>query len=99
MRAEDICRTAADLVAGDRGMQHGDKHRNHANIVLFWNAYMRARFGYAADACALSAADVASMMELLKVARRCLGAFNIDDYIDAAGYAACAGEIASHDNA
>ena len=30
--------------------------------------------------------DVANLMELLKVARRKLGSFNPDDYVDGAGY-------------
>jgi hypothetical protein len=34
------------------------------------------------------------MLEALKIARRYSGAHNIDDYIDGAGYAGCAGEIA-----
>ena len=33
-------------------------------------------------------------MNLLKIARTQAGKFNLDDYIDAAGYAAIAGEIA-----
>jgi hypothetical protein len=32
-------------------------------------------------------------MESMKIARRYTGAFNVDDYIDGAGYAACAGEV------
>ena len=35
------------------------------------------------------------MMELLKIARRKLGRFNKDDYIDGAGYAAVALECAN----
>ena len=34
------------------------------------------------------------MMELLKIARRKLGVFNPDDYVDGAGYAAVAFECA-----
>jgi hypothetical protein len=33
------------------------------------------------------------MMEGMKIARRYHGAFNIDDYVDSAGYAAVAGQI------
>ncbi len=36
------------------------------------------------------------MMALLKVARQFSGEFNVDDFIDACGYLACAGEIAAH---
>jgi hypothetical protein len=34
------------------------------------------------------------MMEGMKIARRYSGSHNVDDYVDGAGYAACAGEIA-----
>jgi hypothetical protein len=34
-------------------------------------------------------------MELFKIARRHSGSYNADDYVDAAGYAGCAGEIAA----
>ena len=35
------------------------------------------------------------MMELLKIARRLTGTFNLDDYVDSVGYAAIAGELAA----
>ena len=38
--------------------------------------------------------DVATMMVLLKIARTQAGSHNVDDYVDACGYAAIAGEIA-----
>ncbi len=41
----------------------------------------------------LDAHDVANLMEGMKIARRYSGSFNVDDYIDGAGYAAVAGEI------
>ena len=40
---------------------------------------------------------VANMMVLLKVARTQAGKFNLDDHVDACGYAAIAGEIRSED--
>ena len=38
--------------------------------------------------------DVANMMALLKIARTQAGQHNPDDYVDACGYSAIAGEIA-----
>lgn len=96
MRAHEIASKAADLVGGDRARTHGSKVENHANIAALWSGYLgnKARAGrFAAEITAL---DVANMMELLKVARRQAGAHNPDDYIDGAGYAAVAGEIAEH---
>lgn len=95
MKAAEVCAEAAALVGGERDRTHGTKARNFGNIALFWNAYLRARFGDAGAACDLSALDVANMMEAMKIARRCWGAHNMDDYVDGAGYAGCAGELAS----
>lgn len=67
----------------EREAQHGHKRDNLERIAEFWSAYL----GVTIDPW-----QVADMMELLKVARRCSGAFNMDDYVDGAGYAALAGE-------
>lgn len=95
MKAVEIAQKAADLVGGAREGTHGDKVRNHACIASFWNAYIDERIMAEGKHNRLRALDVANMMELLKIARRLNGAFNVDDYIDGAGYAACAGEIAA----
>lgn len=91
MNAADICAKASELVGGDRAATHGDKLTNHDNIAALWFAYLHNAF---MPGFMLTALDVANMMELLKIARRMAGAHNIDDYVDGAGYAACAGEIA-----
>jgi hypothetical protein len=44
----------------------------------------------------LDAHDVGVMMVCMKLARTQSGAVNPDDYVDACGYAACAGEIATN---
>lgn len=88
MKASEITKAAMDLVGGDRARTHGDKTENHEVIARFWNAWLNSR-----PSGPLDAHDVANMMELLKVARRLRGSFNIDDYVDGAGYAAVAGEI------
>lgn len=94
MKAAEIARKAAELVCGDREQQHGDKVINHQAIAAVWNGYLLARI-VSGKQFELSAGDVAAMMELLKIARRLNGTFNADDYVDGAGYAAVAGEIAS----
>lgn len=91
MKAGDIARRAADLVGGDRERTHGTKLRNFQNIADLWNAYLTIRRDPTA---LLDAADIGHLMMLLKVARTQLGSFNPDDYTDAVGYAACAGEVA-----
>lgn len=89
MKADEILRQAAGLVAGDRDRQHGSKVANHSNIATLWTAYLGNRL-----ATPLEARDVALLMVLLKVARTKTGRHNPDDYLDMAGYAGCAGEIA-----
>jgi Domain of unknown function (DUF6378) len=92
MKASDIAFKAAELVDGEREHDHGDKIANHDKIAAVWNGIL-----YAAGkppAWPLDGHDVTCLMEGLKIARRFSGRFDPDDYIDAAGYAACAGEIA-----
>jgi hypothetical protein len=80
VRAKDVCRRAANLVGGDRARQHGDALAVHTSVAISWSAYLGTP---------ITARDAALMM-VLKVARTKTGAFNLDDYVDAAGYAAIA---------
>jgi len=91
VKAVEIARKAASLIGGDRAKTHGDMHQHFASVALLWNAYMMARRDAAAP---LAAADVPHMMALLKIARTQSGAPNPDDFVDAAGYLSCAGEVA-----
>lgn len=93
LKAVDIAKTAADLVGGPRNHVHGDMLVNHQKIAAVWNGILTA--AGKAGAAPLDAHDVATLMEGLKIARRYLGSFNRDDFVDGAGYAACAGEIRS----
>lgn len=95
MNAQEIAAKAADLVGGDRAKTHGDKVENHQNIAALWNAYLGWRLG---EGGLLTPRDIALMMALLKIARTKGGSHNPDDYIDLAGYAAVAGEIAERSN-
>ena len=91
MKAHEVCQKAAELVSNDRAKTHGNKLENHQNIANLWNQYLSAKFlGCNVE---LSATDIAILMILLKVARTTTGTFNIDDFIDIAGYAGCAAEI------
>lgn len=89
--ATEIAARAAELVGGDREKQHGSKRENFTKIAEMWNAYMAIRRDLDAPFDAL---DVGHMMAAMKLARTQLGAFNLDNYVDGAGYFACAGEIA-----
>lgn len=88
-----ILHKASEAVGGDRAINHGDMVATHQAIAAVWNGILAAAGKSAAQP--LDAYDVANMMEGLKIARRYHGAFNVDDHIDGAGYAACAGAIRS----
>jgi|TARA_R110002020_G_scaffold6967_5_gene29434 hypothetical protein len=66
---------------------------NHENIAQLWTGFLWQKLGKNH----ITASDAASMMELLKIARRKLGALNVDDYTDGAGYAAVAYECKKHE--
>ena len=97
MKAPEIAAMAADLVSGDRDRVHGAKGKNFADIAAFWTTYLQRRFpGFTG---VLDGTDAALMGDLLKTARTVSGKHNPDDYVDKAGYAACAGEIAGRERA
>jgi hypothetical protein len=91
MKAAEIATKAAELVGGDRAVQHGDKTLNHDKIASIWNGILSA--AGKPPMVPLDGHDVANLMEGMKIARRYTGSFNPDDYIDGAGYASVAGEI------
>lgn len=93
IKAPAIAKNAAELVDGARASQHGPMVENHQKIADVWNGILAA--AGKAPSLPLDAHDVANLMEGMKIARRYSGAFNLDDYVDGAGYAAIAGEIRS----
>lgn len=95
MKAQEILNTAIKITAGDRNDTHGDMVKNHSCIAAMWQGYLHAKViaGGGLQLNTVTPEDVANMMECLKIARRLTGHYNPDDYIDGAGYAACAGQI------
>ena len=93
MNRAEVLQTASDYVTKDREGQYGKPESNLALIADFWNDYIGNRMEGN-----LHAEDVAVMMALLKVARIATGTFKADSYIDAVGYLALAGELASGGN-
>ena len=91
MTKEEILALAKEMVSKDRNETHGDAFKNHAEIAEFWNIFLDGKLRPMAN---ITAADVAIMMILLKISRTTQGEkFNLDNFIDMAGYAAIAGEI------
>jgi hypothetical protein len=86
MNRKEILETAIKTVCEERQDSYGKPEDNFAIIADLWS-------GYLGDVI-LEAEDVAIMMILLKIARIQTGTFKPDNYIDIAGYAACAAEVA-----
>ena len=91
MTKEEILMKAQEIVSNDRNVSHGDAYKNHADIAEYWNTFLDNKLKPMAN---ITAEDVALMMVLLKISRNNQGKkFNIDNFVDIAGYAAIAGEI------
>lgn len=85
MKREEILEMAKILVCGARAEDYGDAKDNFNSIAMLWTEYT----GHM-----VTPTDVAMMMILLKIARMKTGTFKEDTFIDIAGYAALAGELA-----
>ena len=90
MNTTEILEKTKKLVSESRHDKHGDKVINHENISRLWTSYLQNKFKIA---LVILPEDVACLMSLLKLARTQGGKFNIDNFVDACGYAAIAGEI------
>ena len=86
-RAE-VLDTAKEYVTKDRAADHGDMEDNFKTIAIYWSVHLN---------CDVLPHDVGTMMMLLKAARAKSNPSHADNYIDAAGYAACAAELATED--
>lgn len=86
MNRADCLSTATDIVCKDRENTYGKPEDNFATIAKLWSDYLNTR---------IDPGDVPVLMILLKVARVGSGNFKADNFVDIAGYAACACEIGS----
>ncbi len=81
----EILKKANECVTGSRQQDYGEVEDNFGRIAKLWSAYTGHEY---------TSLDVAMMLGLVKVGRAASGRLHIDNFIDLAGYAACAGEIA-----
>lgn len=86
---EKCLREACEIVNGARNQAYGNVEDNFDRIASLWSIYLDT---------AVTPIDVAMMMVLLKTARVSTGPLHLDNYVDVAGYAACAYEIAAKFN-
>lgn len=87
MNRKECLSTAADIVCKDRENTYGKPEDNFATIAKLWSDYLNTP---------IKPDDVPVLMILLKVARVGSGSFKADNFVDIAGYAACACEIGSN---
>lgn len=94
MGRKEILEAATRCVCGDREQDYGTPEKNFELIGELWTTYLKAKcVSPEADVC-INGEDVAMLMCLFKIARIATGRGKADSFIDLAGYAACAGELA-----
>lgn len=81
---------ATRCVCGDRDQDYGSPENSLSAIASLWSDYIKAKYGVSAP---LTGVDTSAMMVLFKIARVATGHGKADNWVDAAGYAACGGEI------
>ena len=81
-----ILATATDYVTRDRAADHGSMEDNFSTIAAYWNIHLGSDL--------VDAADVGLMMAMVKLTRAKSNKTHLDNFVDLAGYAACAGELA-----
>jgi hypothetical protein len=86
MTRSEILETAHRYITQDRAATHGGAEDSFADIAAMWSIYLEHAVG---------PEDVCMMMVLLKAVRFKNNPQHIDNTIDAAGYSALSGEIAS----
>ena len=84
MTRKECLEEAAKCVLMDRQTQYGGLENNFQQIADLWEAYLHVP---------ISPLDVAMCMVMLKIARAKSAKYHADNYVDIAGYAACAAEI------
>lgn len=84
MKRKEVLENAANCVLKDRQNEYGGMENNFGEIAKLWSWYLGKSIG---------SVDVANMMILLKMARAKSNPQHEDNYVDIAGYSACAAEL------
>ena len=85
MNRTETLDAARQAITVDRAATHGEAENTFGLIAAYWSAHLD---------CEVTAGDVAIMMTLFKTARMKANPGHADNYVDAVGYAAIAGELA-----
>lgn len=91
---KSILAEAERCVCGDREQAYSSPEDNFSTIAALWEPYLRRKCVLPGVDVCIEPEDVGVLMALLKIGRIASGQAKADNYIDLAGYAACAGEIA-----
>ena len=103
-----LLREADQIVNGDRNAQYGDPNQDFKRTAALWNTYLAGvlerKIGYLPESeqshirffveQLIDPHDVGWMMILLKSSRATVSPHKFDNYLDAAGYSACAWDCA-----
>ena len=95
MKRKEILEAAMRCVCGDREQDYGTPEKNFELIADLWTEYLKAKCVNPGVDVSIRGEDVATLMCLFKIARIATGRGKADSFIDLAGYAACAGELAT----
>ncbi len=79
-----LLKMAADCILRDRDLQYSSPEDSFKSIAALWAAYLGTE---------ITAHDVGVLMALFKIGRIKTGHYKDDNYVDAIGYIACAGEV------
>lgn len=87
MESGEILDKAKEIVTKNRQTLYGPAERNFVRIASLWENYLQV---------SVQPHEVAICLALVKIARMDSAPEHLDNYIDLAGYAALAGELADH---
>ena len=106
MNRTQILATAEPIISSDREEQYGKPEENYRAIGEMWASYLTGvlnknglavcgRRPHEEHQLVIQPEDALVMMALVKIGRMSTGQVKDDTYVDAAGYIALAGEIAT----
>lgn len=89
----EILEAAGRCITGGRDEEYGEPEDSFDLIARLWEPYIKAACVSPGANVGIRPQDVAILMGLLKIARAAVND-KPDNFVDLAGYAACAGEAA-----
>ena len=85
-KRREILERAGALTCGAREEEYGPPAESFGRVAVMWGGYLGV---------GITAADVCALLVMLKLSRGKVSPEREDSWVDAAGYAALAGEVAT----